>query len=54
MRQYFYFLFGFSPLELGFLSLAIISDLTDTDGIEIELPASESHPRADKRCKYFG
>lgn len=55
MRQY--ILGGglaFSSLDLGFLSLAIISDLTDTDGIEIKPPASESHLRADKRYKYFG
>lgn len=45
---------AFSPLDLGFLSFAIISDLTDTDGIEIKPPASESHLRADKRYKYFG
>lgn len=53
MRQYIFFAWLFSPLELGFLSLAIKRELTDTDGIGIGPPASESNLRADKRYKYF-
>ena len=36
-----FYLFGFSLLELGFVSLAIKSDLTDTKGIRTEPPASK-------------